>query len=114
MGLKLLGTLFYLFIIGSMILSLYYAPTMFIQQNPLAGWLWILMFVLFLLFFFHEGIRRQRIEVAKTYENGLEEIIGWICIMGQWIFILYVREVDIWFEYSLILAGLAVISSWHR
>lgn len=55
---KLLDTLFYLYILGSMILSLYYAPVMFIEQNALVGWIWIFVFMVLLLFLFDDAIRK--------------------------------------------------------
>lgn len=47
---KRFNLLYYLFILASMLLSVIMAPAMFIQQNAMASWLWILVFLTMLFF----------------------------------------------------------------
>lgn len=77
---------YYLFIFAGMVLSVIMAPAMFIQQNALAGWLWIGAFVLLMLFLLCDTTKDTAI--ARTqYETWLGTIIAWVCIVGQWIII---------------------------
>lgn len=83
---KRFDLLYYHFIFGSMALSVIMAPVMFIQQNVLAGWLWIGAFVLLMLFLLCDATKDTAI--ARTqYETWLGAIIAWVCIVGQWIII---------------------------
>lgn len=55
---KRFNLLYYLFILASMLLSVIMVPAMFIQQNALAGWLWILVFIVLLFLLWLEAIAK--------------------------------------------------------
>lgn len=63
---KPFNLIYYLFIFGSMLVSIIMAPAMFIEHRALVGWLWVLVFHLMLFFLLSEAI-------DKTTAKGLSE-----------------------------------------
>ena len=104
---KRLDIIYYLFIFVSMALSAIYAPVMFIEHKALAGWLWILVFVFFLLLLLYGTIKTR----GEAQESWLAIIIGGICVIGQWTFIIagYTKN-ESGFFVAIILGCLGMLS----